>query len=33
LIFLLKNAMPDDYRDRQEITGAEGKPLVEDTDP
>jgi hypothetical protein len=33
LIFKMKNAMPEDYRDRQEITGAEGKPLIEDSDP
>jgi hypothetical protein len=31
--FSLTNIMPEDYRDRQEITGAEGKPLFEDADP
>jgi hypothetical protein len=33
LMFLLRNAGPDDYQDRKEITGAEGKPLIEDSDP
>jgi hypothetical protein len=31
--FSLKNIMPEDYRDRVELTGGEGKPLFEDTDP
>lgn len=30
LIFLLKGAMPAKYRDRHEITGAHGQPLIPD---
>jgi hypothetical protein len=32
-IYKSKNLIPEDYRDRVELTGAEGKSLVDDTDP
>jgi hypothetical protein len=32
-IFKSKNLIPEDYRERVEVTGGEGKPLFDDTDP